>query len=228
MRKASLAGSLAVVAVMLQAASGQVAAQAAKPAAQTSKPAAKPAPKVGTMPRLPDGHPDLQGTYDVATMTPVERFPGMKNLVMTPEEAAAAEKYEAQRHQQQDAPVAADRSAPHLGGDKMTPKSYQEFLEAAGAGNTGGYNSFWLSEGTKFISVDGQKRSSLVIDPADGHIPSMNAEARARQARLRALTVAPDAAENAAAAPARALGGLAAPPPSPRSLPRVPSLSLPP
>ena len=178
MRKTLLSGSLAIVAVMLQAASGQVAAQAAKPAAQTSKLAAKPAPKVGTMPRLPDGRPDLQGTYDVATMTPVERFPGMKNLVMTPEEAAAAEKYEALRHQQQDAPVAADRTAPPVGGDKMTPKSYQEFLEAAGAGNTGGYNSFWLSEGTKFITVDGQKRSSLVIDPADGHIPQMNAEAR--------------------------------------------------
>ena len=89
----------------------------------------------------------------------------------------------------------------------MTPKSYQEFLEAAGAGNTGGYNSFWLSEGTRFITVDGQKRSSLVIDPADGHIPPMNAEARARQARLRALTVAPDAAENAAAGPAGAFDG---------------------
>jgi len=204
MRKTlSVSGSLAVAAVMLQAASGPVAAQSARPGVQT----AGPAPKAGTVPRMRDGHPDLQGTYDVATMTPVERMGGVKNLVMTPEEAAAAEKYEAERHQKQDAPVAADRSAPPLGGDKMTPKSYQEFLEAAGAGNTGGYNSFWLSEGTKFITVDGQKRSSLVVDPPDGHIPPMNAEARARQARLRALTVAPDAAENAAAGPAGAFDG---------------------
>src|SRR5258708_6805647 len=141
MRETSLSGLVAVVFVMLSAASGQVAAQTAKPASQTSRQAAKPAAKAWTMPRLPDGHPDLQGTYDVATMTPVERFPGMKNLVMTPEEAAAAEKYEAQRHQQQDAPVAADRTAPPLGGDKMTPKSYQELLEAAGAGNNCGRNS---------------------------------------------------------------------------------------
>jgi hypothetical protein len=25
--------------------------------------------------RMPDGHPDLQGTYDLATMTPFERWP---------------------------------------------------------------------------------------------------------------------------------------------------------
>src|SRR5438105_1360233 len=65
MRKTPFSGLLAVVAVMLQVASGHVAAQAAKPAqttpaSQTAKPAAKPAPKVGTIPRLPDGHPDLQ------------------------------------------------------------------------------------------------------------------------------------------------------------------------
>ena len=175
--------------------------------AQPARPVAKPAAKERAIPRLPDGHPDLQGTYDVATMTPVERFPGIKNLVMTPEEAAAAETYEAKRHQTLEAPVAADRGAPPAGGDRMNPKSYQEFLEAAGAGTTGGYNSFWLSEGTRFITVDGQKRSSLVIDPAEGHIPPMNAEARARQARLRALTAAPDAAENAAAGPAGAFDG---------------------
>jgi hypothetical protein len=200
----ALAGSIAVS----LAASALVAAQAAKPAAQPAKPVAKPAnPSTKDAPRTADGHPDFQGVYDVATMTPVERFPGAKNLIMTPEEAAAAEKYEAQRHQQLEAPVAADRAAPPAGGDKMKPKSYQEFLEAAGAGDTGGYNSFWLSEGKSFITVDGQKRSSLVVDPAEGRIPTMNAEARARQARLRALTAAPDAAENAAAGPPGAFDG---------------------
>jgi hypothetical protein len=207
MRKAvlALAGSIAVSV----AASGSAAAQTARPAAppQTAKPATAPAANKWTMPRLPDGHPDLQGTYDVATMTPVERMPGVKNLIMTPEEAVAAEKYEAGRHQQLEAPVAADRGAPPVGGDRMTPKTYQEFLEAAGAGNTGGYNSFWLSEGTRFITVDGQKRSSLIIDPPEGRGPRLHAGARARQARLRAATAAPDAAENAAASPPGAFDG---------------------
>ena len=39
-------------------------------AAQT--PAKKPAP-AGGIPRMADGHPDLQGTYDLGTLTPLER-----------------------------------------------------------------------------------------------------------------------------------------------------------
>ena len=31
------------------------------------------APKPYAPPRMPDGHPDLQGTYDLATLTPLER-----------------------------------------------------------------------------------------------------------------------------------------------------------
>ena len=30
--------------------------------------------------RTPDGHPDLQGTYDLATMTPLERWPKPPSL----------------------------------------------------------------------------------------------------------------------------------------------------
>jgi len=40
-----------------------------------------------SLPRTVDGHPDLQGTYDIASMTPLERAPGTP-LVMTKEEAA--------------------------------------------------------------------------------------------------------------------------------------------
>src|SRR5258708_39384576 len=54
-----------------------------------------PAPKAATAgkyhpPRMPDGHPDLSGTYDAATLTPLERMSGTK-LVMTKEEAAQKE-----------------------------------------------------------------------------------------------------------------------------------------
>ena len=34
-------------------------------------------------PRMPDGHPDLQGTYDLATLTPLERPTGAKPILTT-------------------------------------------------------------------------------------------------------------------------------------------------
>src|SRR6516165_8738740 len=34
------------------------------------------APARSDLSRTPDGHPDLQGTYDLASMTPLERWPG--------------------------------------------------------------------------------------------------------------------------------------------------------
>src|SRR5436309_4201205 len=80
-------------------------------AAQTPRPAAKPyAP-----PRTPDGHPDLQGTYDLATLTPLERPAGAK-AVLTAEEAAKFEKDVATRKEVAGQPIGSDRAAPPKGG----------------------------------------------------------------------------------------------------------------
>ena len=45
------------------------------------------------IPRMPDGHPDLQGTYDLATITPLERLPGDPPF-LTQEKAEALRKAE--------------------------------------------------------------------------------------------------------------------------------------
>jgi hypothetical protein len=150
--------------------------------------------------RTADGHPDLQGVYEIATITPLERpaqFGNRANL--TREEAAAMELYEQQRQVKNDAPLAADRGAPPVGGDTSTPKSYLEFLERAGGGVVGGYNNFWLAGGTRVITVNGEKRSSIVVDPADGRIPPMKPEARQRRQALLAGAVDPSASEASAA-----------------------------
>jgi hypothetical protein len=188
---------------------GPLAIAAAAAAAMTAGPLAAQAPrtatKVSPAPRLADGHPDIQGTYDVATMTPVERLPGVERLVLTKEEAAALEQYEAQRQIKNDAPLSGDRGAPPVGGETTTGKSYLEFLERFGGGVVGGYNNFWLAGGTQMITVDGQKRSSLVIDPADGKLPPMKPEAQKRNAAFTAGgAVAPDASESSAGGPAGA------------------------
>src|SRR6516162_8257319 len=68
------------------------------------------------LPRTPDGHPDLQGTYDLATMTPLERLPGDPPF-LTKERAVALERAEAQRRAKDDEPLRADRPPPPVGGD---------------------------------------------------------------------------------------------------------------
>src|SRR4029077_6681836 len=127
------AASLAIACGALLIANEGLSAQAKPAPAQQT--AAKP-----KIPRLADGRPDLQGTYDVATMTPVTRPRGVKNLVLTEQEAAAMEKYEYERQVKNDAPIAADRKAPPVGGESTAPKTYLEFLELAGGGVVGGYN----------------------------------------------------------------------------------------
>ncbi|HYM24897.1 MAG TPA: hypothetical protein VEU08_16890 [Vicinamibacterales bacterium] len=213
MRKTFIAFSASIVGAVAIAALGShvATAQSPKPAAAkatTQQPAvARPAAAKPAIKRTADGHPDFSGMYNIETMTPLSRPAGIKNLVLTPEEAAAAEKYEAERQQHNDASLDPNRGAPPVGGERTQPKSYLEFLEQAGGGVVGGYNHFWLSEGSKMITVDGQKRSSIVIDPPDGHVPAMKDGARARNARLRAASVDPSAAENAPAGPAGAFDG---------------------
>ena len=178
-----------------------VAATSGITAAQTPRtPPATPATKTWSPPRLADGHPDLQGTYDVATMTPLERPAGIERLVLTDEEAAAMGRYEAERQKKNDEPLSPDRGAPPIGGETTTPKSYLEVLERLGGGVVGGYNNFWLAGGTRVITVNGEKRSSIIVDPADSKIPPMKPEARRRNTALRASAVSPDASETTASA----------------------------
>jgi hypothetical protein len=180
-------------------------AQAAKAPAQTPVKVARAAP---TQPRTPDGHPDFQGLYDVATVTPLERPADARGrLVITDEEAAAAEAYDRQREAKDAAPISGDRAAPPVGGERVATKTWLEAVEQFAGGGTGGYNRFWIEQGRQIITIDGQKRSSILIDPPDGKIPPMKPEARQRIARLRAAAVDPSAGENATAGPPGAFDG---------------------
>jgi len=180
----AVVGSLAAATGTLYLAPGRLAAQAPTSAAKPS-----------VSPRSPDGHPDLQGIYNVATMTPLERLAGVTRLVLTNEEAAAMEKYEQLRQQKNDAPLRGDREAPPVGGETSTPKSYLEFLERAGGGAVGGYNNFWLAGGTQIATVNGENRSAIIVDPPDGETPPQRADARGRNAALLAGAASPDASE---------------------------------
>ena len=133
------------------------------------------ATKAYVVPRTADGHPDLQGTYDLATMTPVERARGAA-ATMTPEQASRLENATALRKENADQSIKGERKAPPVGGDGSV----------GAAGNVGGYNQFWLDPGTKFTRVNGEIRTSLVVDPPDGRVPAMTQAARTRNSALGA------------------------------------------
>src|SRR5262245_24502363 len=96
-------------------------------------------------PRLADGRPDLQGTFDLATLTPLERPNGM-NAVLSREEVAKPEGAAATLLALGSRPASGERAAPPKGGDGSR----------GAAGNVGGYNSFWLDPGSTFTIVNGE------------------------------------------------------------------------
>jgi hypothetical protein len=127
----------------------------------------------GEIKRAANGKPDLTGTYDAATLTPLQRPEEYgENLYLTPEEAEKiatdAAKARADRHQVSDP----DREAPPEGGDGSP----------GAAGNVGGYNSFWLDRGTDTFAVDGKFRTSIIIDPPNGRMPETTPAAKERRA----------------------------------------------
>lgn len=137
------------------------------------RPSAPPAgiAKPWTMARTADGKPDLQGIWTNATLTPLVRPSGVAGLVLTDAEAARMEKAIADRRARLGEASDPNRPAPPKGGDGST----------GAAGNVGGYNNFWLDPGERVAVVDGQKRSSLIIDPPDGQLPAYTADYRERQ-----------------------------------------------
>ena len=149
-------------------------------AGQASKSSGKPY----SPPRLAEGNPDLQGVYDLGTLTPLERPAGAKP-VLTREEAEKQEGAFEARRRRLNAPSRPDRPAPPKSGDGST----------GAAGGVGGYNNFWLDPGSKYNVVDGQFRTSLIIDPPDGRIPPYTAAASQRVAALRGRPTS-DAQEN--------------------------------
>jgi hypothetical protein len=115
------------------------------------------AKKTWVAPRMPDGHPDLQGIWNTSTLTPLERPPEFTDKpVLTVQEAKDYETQlvrENNRDRRDGTPEADVRRA---------------------------YNEFWYDRGSHLA----QRRTSLIVDPPDGKIPSLTPEAQKRQKAL--------------------------------------------
>ena len=124
------------------------------------------------VPRTPSGHPDLQGNWSNATVTPIQRQEGMgptftweqvqliESGVMTAREAAAADSDP-------------NRGPPAVGGEWTGDPLFD-----AASGGTGGYNAFFIDSGDKIAVFNWEPRTSLVVDPENGQLPPLTDEAR--------------------------------------------------
>ena len=128
------------------------------PAQRQSAPAVKAGPtgeKATTPGKTAWGDPDLQGTWSNQTLTPLERPTQFKDKpVLTEAEAAAYEK------QLVDAGNV----------DNRTPGTVQDVNLA--------YNQVWWDRGNKIVA---DRRTSLIVDPPDGRIPSLTPAAQKRR-----------------------------------------------
>ncbi len=105
-------------------------------------------------PRAADGHPLLEGAWNSASLTPLERPAGLGTKEFyTPAEAAAYEK-------------------------KRVDEANRDRRDGPAEVDVGrSYNELFYDRGTRLARG---LRTSLIVDPPDGRIPPMTPEARAR------------------------------------------------
>jgi len=114
-----------------------------------------------TIPRTSWGQPDLQGIWDFRTITPLERPRSLSDQeFLSAEEAANLEQEVLARN--------ADLAIRSAQRTEVT-----ESVDRGEEGAPGFYNNFWLDRGTRTV---GTRRTSLVVDPADGRIPDLTTE----------------------------------------------------
>lgn len=115
-------------------------------------------------PKTSWGAPDLQGVWSNASITDLQRSPQYPNLVLTPEEAARMEGSDYYNNRTREDAKPADPN------DKT-------LLDGTDLLSGGGYNAFWVDQGSKVAMVKGELRSSWITDPPNGRIPRKGAAA---------------------------------------------------
>ena len=126
------------------------------------------------VPRTADGRPDLGGVWDFRTVTPLERPAALGDKAYFTEEEAAEFATRRVRDRNVDLNRATTTTA------RRVVNGTRESVDLATA-----YNNFWYDRGNTVVTTG---RTSLVIDPPEGRIPTLTAAAQARAAERVTLS----------------------------------------
>jgi len=171
--------------VLIPVARARLAGQSAADAAKSK---AAPSSKTWTAPRTRDGQPDLQGVWANNSATPLERPKALADRQFLTDEEVGRLKAKAGElfNGEGDAAFGDEIFVAALSGrENYVADSFDK--------GTGNYNSFWL------VDRDFDNRTSLIMDPADGRIPPLTAQAQQRTAAQAAASRGPglfDSAED--------------------------------
>ncbi|MEP7209819.1 MAG: hypothetical protein ABI740_03190 [Alphaproteobacteria bacterium] len=131
---------------------------------------------IAQTPKTSDGHPDFNGIWTNASLTPLSRAKPASPLVVTKEEATKiadntsiagvpANDPEFNKNARYSDP---NKGAPAKGGSDFGLK---------------GYDSFWVTPGTELAKVHGEYRTSNIVEPANGQLPYKNPAAVMKKAQ---------------------------------------------
>lgn len=112
------------------------------------------------------GVPDLRAVWKHASIIPMERPRDLgEKRAYTEEEAFAIERAEQQRFDQDNEPLDPNRPPPEVA-DSLPP--------------IGNYDLFWREDAQFIPTIDGEFRTSAIIEPANGRLPEIQSALRDR------------------------------------------------
>jgi len=149
-----------------------------------------PANAVYQKPHTSWGAPDLQGYWSNASITKMSRPAGLTTLIITPEQAKGLEDK--------------DLNNQRLAADQKPTDQTVGAPAVGGLQNNGNYNAFWWDPGKTVAKINGEYRSSWIVEPANGRIPYKAGRAGAARAAAAANSEEGPPPPRAAAAPAPA------------------------